>query len=969
MPSFSNLVNQILGEVSPKGWEGTVKAMKDEPGIDNPWALAHWMKGEGYKSHKKEDGGEPFAGDRSMRATTARDKQSLSYSQTDPVRVIVTHGSGTTSGKTGTVVSPREVKTDGRGIPTNIQGAYHPVDWDAEVAVRLDDGELITMYKERLSRVREQEGGEEGDPYADYEEQQRPDYDPGGRVDWEWDTNRPGEEMEENAGGDWGGPGTGHGMGTGTPYVGDIDMRAYKEGARVVHPTKGGNQPGTVIAISESGVTVDWDNLQERLATSAVLPFEDAKYLNIIEEYSSEEEYYSSNPNDVYEITYTDINKTVRMSHKKAEKEFGREEFEEIKRGYSPNIVAVKVSESKMPKKEKKIDENLIMIAMAPIGGTMLTRRPSDDFNFALTYEDIGLVIEDDEEDDEKDDENDSSNSDKPWEKSSDSNNSNSNGRSELRKSSEGGADYTNVPRPGDTVLTNQESQPKVKTDPLATMDGAESAGDGDAPDGDYGSDLVPVDAPDVPDYRDGDYGNARKAGSGEADTNEVSDSDSGDYNDTKPEDKNKKVEEGNMNMNLTYADLGLKILNEAETGQGVSGYAEDYHGMRETHEPGHGEIAMSRELLDKLLMAVSKQSPEKEELDAICQGLESASSQKGETLDVEDVDMIKSEMSKAFSGGGEEPAAPEGDDYADAEPDVAPEGGEYDDTEQDAEEDMGGSESNEAGDTRHKAQGYGDGEGMGDDSHGKKADDYKGSAYSHEDKGDDYYDYDYDEDRAKGDGKVAGPEGGEEHEGKRQLMDKKGIDRDKDGDVDSDDWKIGRDKAIKRSKAKEATGSGTPVGTGSNSGPGGGSTQDLSKPKNQRPSKPLGSNDKGRGPGGSSADEFGQKPTKDGGSNLVPANPDGSSLATPQGPWSDTTELNPQGGKALVAESKRKRTKRKGTKRGKQQVDEAIMLGMAAIPGTMRNYQEVQIENDDPDAELKMMRRRAGIAKWWIIT
>ena len=44
-------------------------------------------------------------------------------------------------------------------------------------------------------------------------------------------------------------------------------------------------------------------------------------------------------------------------------------------------------------------------------------------------------------------------------------------------------------------------------------------------------------------------------------------------------------------------------------------------------------------------------------------------------------------------------------------------------------------------------------------------------------------------------------------------------------------------------------------------------------------------------------------------------------------------------------------------------------MLGMAAIPGTMRNYQEVQIENDDPDAELKMMRRRAGIEKWWIIT
>lgn len=41
-----------VAEKAPEGWEGTVKAMKDEPGIDNPWALAHWMKSKGYKSHK-----------------------------------------------------------------------------------------------------------------------------------------------------------------------------------------------------------------------------------------------------------------------------------------------------------------------------------------------------------------------------------------------------------------------------------------------------------------------------------------------------------------------------------------------------------------------------------------------------------------------------------------------------------------------------------------------------------------------------------------------------------------------------------------------------------------------------------------------------------------------------------------------------------------------------------------------------
>ena len=41
-------------EKSPSGWEGTVKALKkhgDE--VDNPWALAHWMKEKGYKSHKE----------------------------------------------------------------------------------------------------------------------------------------------------------------------------------------------------------------------------------------------------------------------------------------------------------------------------------------------------------------------------------------------------------------------------------------------------------------------------------------------------------------------------------------------------------------------------------------------------------------------------------------------------------------------------------------------------------------------------------------------------------------------------------------------------------------------------------------------------------------------------------------------------------------------------------------------------
>jgi hypothetical protein len=42
-----------ISETAPKGWEGTVKAMKKHKEIDNPYALTNWMKNKGYKSHKK----------------------------------------------------------------------------------------------------------------------------------------------------------------------------------------------------------------------------------------------------------------------------------------------------------------------------------------------------------------------------------------------------------------------------------------------------------------------------------------------------------------------------------------------------------------------------------------------------------------------------------------------------------------------------------------------------------------------------------------------------------------------------------------------------------------------------------------------------------------------------------------------------------------------------------------------------
>ena len=70
------------------------------------------------------------------------------------VRVVV--GSGVDSGKAGVIVGWSQVKTDGRGKPTNIQGEYWTASMSRErgmVPVRLDNGELILMFKNRLTQV------------------------------------------------------------------------------------------------------------------------------------------------------------------------------------------------------------------------------------------------------------------------------------------------------------------------------------------------------------------------------------------------------------------------------------------------------------------------------------------------------------------------------------------------------------------------------------------------------------------------------------------------------------------------------------------------------------------------------------------------------------------------------------------------------------------------------------------------
>ncbi len=52
------LNEEVIEEKAPEGWEATVKRMKKHKEIDNPWALAHWMKSKGYHPHASKKGKE-----------------------------------------------------------------------------------------------------------------------------------------------------------------------------------------------------------------------------------------------------------------------------------------------------------------------------------------------------------------------------------------------------------------------------------------------------------------------------------------------------------------------------------------------------------------------------------------------------------------------------------------------------------------------------------------------------------------------------------------------------------------------------------------------------------------------------------------------------------------------------------------------------------------------------------------------
>jgi hypothetical protein len=66
----------------------------------------------------------------------------------------ISGGSGLLSGKIVTIIDSKEIKTDGRGVPTNTYiNHYKPVDWPKEVAIKFEDGKIDTMFKNRLTKI------------------------------------------------------------------------------------------------------------------------------------------------------------------------------------------------------------------------------------------------------------------------------------------------------------------------------------------------------------------------------------------------------------------------------------------------------------------------------------------------------------------------------------------------------------------------------------------------------------------------------------------------------------------------------------------------------------------------------------------------------------------------------------------------------------------------------------------------
>jgi hypothetical protein len=69
--------------------------------------------------------------------------------------VTISHNYGIDSGKQGTVLHPNKVRTNERGVPTDVPGAYKPVDHKKEHVVKLHSGSYAVVPKGSLTKLKE----------------------------------------------------------------------------------------------------------------------------------------------------------------------------------------------------------------------------------------------------------------------------------------------------------------------------------------------------------------------------------------------------------------------------------------------------------------------------------------------------------------------------------------------------------------------------------------------------------------------------------------------------------------------------------------------------------------------------------------------------------------------------------------------------------------------------------------------
>ena len=136
-------------------WNCNKKKAEDENGSGGTNKLKVYDLNPPYDKDPQEKS-TGYGGDRPMGAMVAPNGEENSLplesaqSYKPGIKARISGGSGIDSDKIITIVDRSLVKTDGRGIPTNVSGAYKPVDWSREVAIQYEDGSIGTMFKNRL---------------------------------------------------------------------------------------------------------------------------------------------------------------------------------------------------------------------------------------------------------------------------------------------------------------------------------------------------------------------------------------------------------------------------------------------------------------------------------------------------------------------------------------------------------------------------------------------------------------------------------------------------------------------------------------------------------------------------------------------------------------------------------------------------------------------------------------------------